>query len=455
VGKLTEPLLRPLPNSYELERAVLGAILAGHKQRHELLEAVRSEDFFDSPHATLFALMAAQQAEGFAPDLLAIHDALIRTGQAEKIGGIAYLSGIADGIPLNGDMMHAARRLRHMAAYREAIHAARSIEILAFEQTESPLKFFDAAIERLSTIAREMEGSEDDGITHFDAASRALMELSQDSGPKIYTDVDQLDRIIGGFRPGELVIITAETGSGKTLLAQQTRARSCRDGYVSLFCNGEMLASHLKRRELAAVADVALSKMRREDLLTPEDRRALIEAAAHECKKCRILDGELELSRIRRAARKMKKQSGLDCLILDYDELIEAPGKDEFDQQRNLVRAAKSLGMELRCAVILISQLRKPLSGEDAARPTLQRIYGSGSKTKHASIVILADRQYVRELQGDETEAQIYILKNRDGRTGRVNATFNIRKLRFDGVEEPPAGTREWRDLTEPRRVED
>lgn len=235
------------------------------------------------------------------------------------------------------------------------------------------------------------------------------------------------------------------------MFAQQTRARACRDGFHSLFCSGEMLAPHLKRRELAATADVAPSKMRREDLLNAEDRKALIEAAAHECKRCRILDGELELSRIRRAARKMKKSPGLDLVILDYDELIDAPGKDEFDQQRTLVRAAKSLGMELRCAVILISQLRKALSGEDATRPTLQRVYGSGSKTKHASIVILADRQYVRELEGDETEAQIFILKNRDGRTGRVKATFNIRKLRFDGVEESPATHQVWRDYTEPR----
>jgi replicative DNA helicase len=420
-----------------------------------LLDTLRPGDFFDTRHVELFSAMLALYGDGIEPDLLAVHDALIRTGKAETVGGISYLSSISDGIPLAGDMMHAARRLRQMAVYRQAIHAAHAIEELAFEQAESPLKFLDGAIERLSALARDMESAQDDGLTHFDAASRALMELGQDSGPKIYTGVDQLDRIIGGFRPGELVIITAETGSGKTLLAQQTRARACRDGFHSLFCSGEMLAPHLKRRELAAAADVAPSKMRREDLLTSEDRRALIEAAAHECKRCRILDGELELSRIRRAARKMKKHSGLDCLILDYDELIEAPGKDEFDQQRNLVRAAKSLGMELRCAVVLISQLRKPLSGEDAARPTLQRVYGSGSKTKHASIVILADRQYVRELQGDETEAQIFILKNRDGRTGRVKATFNIHKLRFDGVEESPVSGRVWRDHTESRKGEE
>src|SRR5215813_6210192 len=121
----------------------------------------------------------------------------------------------------------------------------------------------------------------------------------------------------GGFRPGELVIITAETGSGKTLLAQQTRARACRDGYKSLFCTGEMSARHLLRRELAAAADVEPIKMRRDDLLSREDMQALIKAAGHQCKKCRILDSELEIRRIRRAARGLKGRAGLDLLILD------------------------------------------------------------------------------------------------------------------------------------------
>lgn len=144
MAKVTESLERSLPQSLDLERAVLGAILAGHKQRHELLDALRREDFFniDGPHATLFSLMVALHGEGIEPDLLAVHDALIRTAQAEKAGGIAYLSGITDGIPLAGDMMHAARRLRQMAVYRRAIHAADSIKQLAFEQAESPISAY-------------------------------------------------------------------------------------------------------------------------------------------------------------------------------------------------------------------------------------------------------------------------------------------------------------------------
>ena len=455
MGELTaEPLKRPLPHSQELEKAILGAILAGHKQRAELIDMLRTEDFFNEWHRRIFKVVLELQSEGQSADLLAVHDLLERGAALEGVGGIAYLASLGDGLPLGSDMLQSARNLRNKAVYRQAIRAASAIEQLAFEQAETPAQFLDDAIERLSTLAREIESSQDDGVTHFDAARRALMELDEDAGPKIFSDVYKLDKIIGGFRRGELVILTAETGSGKTLLAQQIRARACRDGFHSLFCSGEMFASHLKRRELAAVANVPALKMRPEDRLTAEDRQALLEAAAHECKRCRLLDGELEISRIRRASRKMKKQFGLDLLILDYDELIEAPGKTELEQQTNLVRKAKSIGMELSCPVILISQLRKPLSGEDAARPTLARIYGSGSKTKHASFVILADRPFVRELQGDEKEAQLFILKARDSQTGRIKATFNIRKLRFDDApEEDTYG--DWRSPSEPREAED
>src|SRR5262249_30447650 len=227
-------------------------------------------------------------------------------------------------------------------------------------------------------------------------------------------------------RAGELVVVTAETGVGKTVLAQQTRRRSCLDGRHSLFASAEMLAPHLLRRELATDANIIPGQMRRRNRLSEADCSALVSAASHQCELCRIIDGELDLARIRRAARRMKGRTGLDLIVFDYDELITAPGEDEFDQQKNLTRAAKSLAMELSCAVILVSQLRKSLAGEDAKRPTLQRLYGSGAKAKHANIVLLADREYVRDLSGDETSAQIFVLKNRDGKLGRIPCRFDI-----------------------------
>jgi replicative DNA helicase len=141
----------------------------------------------------------------------------------------------------------------------------------------------------------------------------------------------------------------------------------------------------------------------------------------------------------------MKARTGLHLLILDYDELIEAEGKTEFDQQRVIARTAKSMAKELSCCVILISQLRKTTQGEEASKPTLQRLYGNAAKQKFASFIILADRPFVRELEGDEKEAELQLLKSRDGKTGRIKATFNIRSLRFEESKEEMTA---WRDVT-------
>ena len=118
--------------------------------------------------------------------------------------------------------------------------------------------------------------------------------------------------------------------------------------------------------------------------------------------------------------------------------------------------------MELECPVILVSQLRKTPAGDDMKRPTLQSIYGSGAKTKHSTGVLLIDRPWQRDLEGDKTEAQVFVLKNRDGATGRIPCLFNIHTLEFSDGEakkpvkkNPPMDTSLFRNPAEPREVEE
>jgi len=399
--------------------------------------------------------MLALHEAGTRPDLLAVHDDLVQNNEIEKAGGVAYVASLLDGIALQSDVLYVLRGLRRMASFRQAVHLAENIRQLAMEQAGRAESLLDSAVEKFSSLARDLESTEDDGTPYFDSAKEALSVAREGARLKIFTDIDKLDQWTGGFREGELVVLTAETGTGKSLLAAQIRARACRDNYHALFCSGEMSKAHLASRELATVSGVTPIKMRRDDLLTDEDFEALVNAASHQCKKCRILDGELSLSRIRRAARKMKGRSGLELLILDYDELIEAEGKTEFEQQRVIARTAKSLAIELKSAVILISQLRKTTAGEDAGKPTLQRLYGNAAKQKFASFIILADRPYVRELVGDEKEAELQLLKSRDGKTGRIKATFNIKSLRFEEAQEDLAEAKLWRSASEPQERED
>jgi replicative DNA helicase len=433
---MQEELEKILPHDDLLERSLLGAILAGHRQSSEVLDALKSEDFFNDHHRRIASIMLGLYAAGTPVDLLSVYDELVRNGQCEVAGGAAYVSSLGDGVANAGDILYVLRGIRRMAVYRQVIHVAENIKQLAFEQAGTVETLLDSAVERFSNLARDIESTEDGGTSYFHASLKALSDTRQGVRLKIYAGIPQLDAWTGGFREGELIVITAETGTGKSLLGAQIRARACSDGHHALFCSGEMNSAHLVRRELASVSGVAPIKLRRDDLLTEEDFGALITAANHQCRNCHILDGELELSRIRKEARKMKGRTGLDLLILDYDELIDAPGKTEFEQQRVIARAAKSLAIELKCAVILISQLRKTTAGEDVSRPTLQRLYGNAAKQKFASYIILADRPYVRELQGDEKEAELQLLKSRDGKTGRIKAVFNIRSLRFEQAAE-------------------
>jgi replicative DNA helicase len=250
----------------------------------------------------------------------------------------------------------------------------------------------------------------------------------------LFSGIGQLDSVWGGAHPGELVIITAETGVGKTHFAMQIARHSCEEDRHILFAEGEMLATHLMKRVVASRSPVQYVKMRHPDLMTMFDRKELPIVALAQCTKCRVLDGELSLRRIRAAIRLLKGTVG--GLIVDYDELVEVRGKDEWEQQRILVRALKSIAMELEIPVILVSQLSKaPGKGNQGQPPTLQRLYGSSSKAKHASSVLYVDRPFVQDLQTDEAQAHIYVLKSRDGRMGKVDCLFNVKTFNFEEVQ--------------------
>ncbi|HVB85101.1 MAG TPA: replicative DNA helicase [Candidatus Dormibacteraeota bacterium] len=434
---------QPLPSNAEAERAVLAAILLGTKGRDVAFDLLAPEHFFVPQNQRIFRSLAKLREAGKCADALMLDDEIRRSGELEAAGGSQYIMELIAGVPQVSNVEHYVRLVREKSLLRRVIYTATEIQQDAFSSASAG-ELLDRVIEKLSELARTAEEQNDLGVTCRDAAAALLQSFDAQDSVRIFTDVDELDRLTGGFRAGELVIFTAETGVGKTLLAQQTRRRSCRDGRHTLYCSGEMSAPHLISRELATEAGVEHWKMRRPERITPEETRALTEAASHECQRCRILDGELSVSRIRRVARQMKSRAGIDSVIVDYDELVEAPGKDEFEQQRNLVRSAKSLAMELKCPVILISQLRKSLQGEDRKRPNLQRLYGSGAKAKHSSIVIYVDREYVQELCGDETVARIVVVKNRDGKVGALDAFFNVKTLRFESVQTPQPEQPDW-----------
>lgn len=431
-------LERPLPNNLDAERSVLGAVLLENKALDEAAALLKSSDFFLDGHSRIFDAMVAL-AENLVPiDLITLPEELRRLEHLERAGGEAYISSLVDGMPKVSNVAHYAKLVREKAFLRRLIHATHRFQQLAFDGESTSEMILDTAVQGVIDLALEASTAETDSKTYQEAAVSLLKSFSEKSSIRAVSGLTEFDKMTGGIRGTEILTITAGTGVGKTILAQQFRRQSCKAGIHSLYCSGEMTAEHLLSRELATEAGVKHRYMRRPEVLSKEEFSSLTAAATHECKKCSILDGELSLQRIRLAARRKKRSAaGLDLLILDYDELIDAPGRNELDQQRNLMRGAKGIAVELKIPVIIISQLRKALDRDEAKKPSLDRIYGGGSKSKHSSFIVFVDREYVRELKGDETQGRVCILKARDGRVGEIPVVFNIDTLRFEDAYNP------------------
>ncbi len=429
-----EFISKTLPNDAEAERIVLGCVVAGHPQSGEILGLMSAADFFDRRHQVIFSAMQRLWADSHPVELTSLHAQLSETGKLEDAGGVGYLSTVGDGVHRKTQSDHYVSRVTRKNLLRELIHAAELVQQTAFSADREGIDaaaILDLAIEKVSAI-REKAKAVSSGLPNFDAAVELLASLKNPQRKAIYSGLPSIDGNLGGLRAGEVVIITAETGVGKTFFALQLAHQACASGQHVLYASGEMLAPHLMGRVISADAQVPYWKIRSAEKISEVEMYALFESVNRQCKTCRILDGELTLSNIRTAARSMGKDLG--CVVIDYDELVEVQGKDEWDQQRIMIRSLKLLAMEAKIPMLIVSQLRKSPEAKDKRHPTLHNLYGSGAKAKHASIVIYVDRPYVQKLTGDETEATIYILKSRDGRIGKVDCTFNTKTFRFEEV---------------------
>ncbi|MGH9404381.1 MAG: DnaB-like helicase C-terminal domain-containing protein, partial [Terriglobia bacterium] len=264
--------------------------------------------------------------------------------------------------------------------------------------------------------------------TFREAAASLLRVLAKPGDCRVVSGIPPLDEMTGGYLGGEMIVYTADTGVGKTLLATQTRRASCANGAHSLMVSAEMESEHIASRELVTTSGVLPFKMRRPELLEQGDWSLLRKQAATLCNVCRVMDKKTTTLHIARASDEMKAKRNLSLVIIDYDELIDidaGEGMSETERHSTVAGFAKKLARRLAVPVILVSQLRKLAPGEknDKAHG-LSRLYGSGAKAKHASIVIAVRRQYVTTLEGDDREAMISVLKNRNGAVGTVRCEF-------------------------------
>jgi len=431
---------RPLPCSLEAERLILGSLLAGHLDPAQALAVVAADDFHLEAHRRIMTVIAELAARGEPVNRLTVYEALRGRGWHEPCGGLGYLADLqADALPVNLDSY--LRLIRDKAVLRKTIVACEKLAQECYLASEAPAEL----LTRGERLLRELAG-------HAAPAGklRTVEQIIEAAGgfdrlvrpdlfdPGIPTPWPSLNKLIGGLRRGQFVIVGARPSVGKTAFLSQIAAHAVGRGLHAAFFSFEMSASELLLRAACAGAGLDGHKVRL-GRATQSEREALIRALHSLAAGLRIHDEPpATVSAVRTACRRAKAEGRLDLVCLDYLQLMEVPGRRENRVQEitEISRGLKLLAAELELPVLVAAQLNR-LPETERRKPVLSDLRDSGSIEQDADVVIMLHRSLE---PGKGSQAEVYVRKQRNGPIGGVVLRFNGPTCRF----EEPAPEREY-----------
>ncbi len=452
VGEMaSESLLdRVPPQDTEAEAAVLGSIILDNECAGDVVQILDANSFYRRSHLVIYEALVHLYDGRRAIDLLTLRDELERRGAIEDAGGVDYLTRLVDAVPSAANAEEYARIVREKALLRSLISACTGIVRDAYESRDSVESILDQSERAIFDIAENRSGREADAL--LEILKRTMEKIDRHQGRKgQYTGIpsgyDDLDRLTGGFQNAEMVIVAARPSMGKTTLAlNMVKNVAMHDnlpvGVFSMEMSEQMLAQNL----LCMEAEVDASKLR-SGFLSGADWDKIGGALGELGEAPIYIDDTpgLSILQLRARARRLAMRHHIRLLMVDYIQLMSAPGEESRQQEISAIsRGIKALARELGIPVIALSQLNRSPEAREGHKPRLGDLRESGALEQDADVVLLihrpgyykgsADEEGAPAAAGEKTE--LIIAKQRNGPTGVVPLTFRSHLLRFERCAE-------------------
>src|SRR5215470_7937901 len=425
------------------ERAVLGAVLANNTVVASVAEVVLADDFSSPAHSQIFAAMLALDGTQRPVDHLTLSEELKTRGQLAGVGGPAYLMTLDQVVPLASSAVEYARIVKDQSVRRRLANVGREILELASQDTGELEAILDEAERRVFQLAERKREGELRPVRELMERTLDLldrMKMSSSGVTGLATGFVDLDLQLTGLHPGELLILAARPGVGKTSLAMNVAMHVAlkEERPVGIF-SLEMPADQLLMRLLASAARVDMKKLRG-GRLTPHDEEKFQEVAGSLFNAPLFIDdtGALSPFDLRAKARRLKqKNSGLGLLVVDYLQLMHQKGKVESRQLEvsEISRSLKALAKELEVPILALSQLNRKVEERKGGRPMLSDLRESGAIEQDADVVMFIHRDDEGDMQPAERaaiEVELIVAKQRNGPIGSIDLVFLSEYTRFE-----------------------
>jgi replicative DNA helicase len=442
LGSIAE--VRTPPHSIEAEQAVLGGLMLDVSAWDQVADMVRTKDFYRPDHRLIVDAIAELAGNGKPVDVVTVSEQLQKLGELENAGGLPYLATLSRDTPTAANVRAYAELVRERSLLRQLIEAGTEIAGSVFNtEGHTARELVDKAEQKVFEIAEAGFGGRDGAV-----AVRAMLPALIDKIDEWHSNPDALrglptgftdfDKITGGLRGGDLVIVAGRPSMGKTTLAvNMAEYAAVNPRYKASVCifSMEMPSEQLMTRMLSSLGGVHLGGLRSGRI--SDDDWVRVTSATSQLSDARIFIDEtpgLTPTDLRARARRVKREHGLDLVVVDYLQLMQVPGTKEnrATEISEISRGLKALAKELAIPVIALSQLNRGVEQRENKVPVMSDLRESGAIEQDADIILLIYREEVYDKETTRKGiAEIHIAKHRNGEIGMFNLTFQGMYSRF------------------------
>lgn len=436
---------KPQPHSIEAEQSVIGGLLVDNTIWGRIAGVLSERDFYCDENRRIFSHIARLVEDGRSADVETVAESMARSNELEQTGGTAYLTGMAKNTPPVAHIRYYAEIMRDHSLRRQLVNASNEIAESALCPAGRDVhQILDEAELKVRKVAEANIDTDNGFIAIQPLISQVVGEIEAHYAPlsgdisSVPSGFHELDKMILGLRPGELIVVAGRQAMGTTAFALNIAEHVGVEmklpvAIFSLGTSGKRLA----RRILSSISQVDLTKLNSARL--EENDWAKLTRALSKLHEANIHIDEtrkISVSELRARAHHLHRRKGkLGLIIIDDLQLMSAAHKNESraPETSDISRSIKSLALELRVPVILLSKLGNKVEGRDDKRPLISDLCESDAFDQNADIIIMLhrDEHYNKDKPDNKGMAEAIVSKNRKGPTGWVKLGFLDEYMKF------------------------
>jgi replicative DNA helicase len=415
---------RTPPHDLLAEQSAIGGMLLSKDAVADVVETVRGVDFYIPKHEVIFEAVLNLYSHGEPTDVIAVTDELTKTAQLQRAGGAEYLHTLTGLVPTAANAGYYASIVAEKAVLRRLVEAGTRIVQMGYASEGEVLDLVNNAQAEIYGVTGGVEA--EDYVPLVEAIDTAVDEIERARGRDgemigVPTGFAELDELTNGLHGGQLIIVAARPGLGKSTLALDfARAATVKHSMPAIFFSLEMGRSEIAMRLLAAESSIPMQTLRKGNMEQRDwDKLAQVRGQIADAPLYIDDSPNMTLVEIRAKCRRLSQKVGLKMVVIDYLQLMTSGKKVESRQQEvsEFSRALKLLAKELSVPVM---------------KPALADLRESGSLEQDADIVILLHREDAYDREAPPTgEADLIVAKHRNGRQDTIKVSFSGMYSRF------------------------